>query len=113
MTITAANKTNGAVTEYAVNFFPTIPLQDGDIFTVGFPSEIVVPRDPICEVDRCLKAIECTGETGKIIVTFKEPCPEKNADVAFVMKGIKNPPSLIPSGKLTASWTNSRYREVA
>jgi hypothetical protein len=113
MTIVQVNKTNGAITDYKVSFKPTVPLLHNDIFTVFFPPEIVVPRDPLCSADKCLTSITCSGELGKIIVQFSEPCAELDVEVAFTLSGIKNPPSLIPSSPLTASWTNARYREVA
>lgn len=113
MTVVAANKTNGAMTDYTVTFYPTVPLQDGDIFTVSFPSQIEVPRNPSCLAEKCLKSLECSGETGRISMVLVQPCTEENAEVKFVLQGIRNPQSLIPSGTLQASWTNKQYREVA
>jgi len=37
MTVTPANKTNGAITDYTVEFKATVPVVDGDMFYIRFP----------------------------------------------------------------------------
>ena len=67
LTITAANKTNGAVTDYQVTFKPTVSLVDGDMFNLKFPDEVGAPLEPECLADTCLGSIQCTSETGRIV----------------------------------------------
>lgn len=113
MTVSALNQTNGATTEYTVSFIATVPLQDGDLFSITFPPEIKTPRDPVCEMIACVESTACTSERGRIVVTLGKPCPEINSVVTFKVQGLRNPPSLVPRGPIEAHWTTSRYRQVA
>lgn len=49
MNVTAANRTNGAVTDYFFSFRALLPLFNGDRFNIIFPTEIKTPRFPICQ----------------------------------------------------------------
>jgi hypothetical protein len=116
MTVTADNETNGAVTDYTVSFSAPLPLYDGDRFNVLFPSEIKTPRSPLCEKVSCLDSLSCTGEAGRIVVNLvklAESCGSPNSAVAFKIRGLRNPPSMVASRPLGAYWTSSEYRQVA
>jgi len=64
------NSTNGLLTNYLINFKATIPVSDGDIFYLTFPSEIKAPKEPYCEQVKCLSSIMCNSEKGRIVAVF-------------------------------------------
>lgn len=43
-----ANLTNGAITSYTLQIVSTTLIQNGDLFTIRFPPEIVVPLGVTC-----------------------------------------------------------------
>lgn len=48
ISITPQNRTNGAVTAYAVKFESSVELKDGDQMFINFPEGVQVTRDVSC-----------------------------------------------------------------
>lgn len=116
MNVTAQNRTNGATTSYEISFRSSIPMYHGDHFTMIFPADIKTPRFPVCEALTCLHEIKCTGESGRIVITFVKlgpNCGPPNSTFGIRIHDIKNPPSMVKSGNLYAYWTSEDYRMVA
>ena len=112
-----ANTTNGARTDYSVTFTASVPVYEGDIFNMIFPTQIKTPKEPTCAFGACLDEIACTSETGRIVVTLKKiktDCLAKiGSEFTFTLNGIRNPTSLVTSKSLFAYWESSRYQRVA
>ena len=86
------NTTNGAITDYTVTFTASVPVYDGDIFNMIFPDQISTPKEPTCEKGACLDDIQCTSETGRIVVKLlklKTECLAKiGANYTFTLNKI-------------------------
>jgi hypothetical protein len=91
------NKTNGALSDYIISYDAIIPLASGDLFYVSFPKTIKTPKEPSCIKGDCLGSIDCTTESGRIVVTFHSPCTAPNSKVTFTIKDISNAKSMVPS----------------
>lgn len=107
LTVVNDNQTNGATTDYTFKFSAAVPLYDGDRFNVLFPKEIKTPRKLECEPVTCLDEIKCSGEAGRVVASFvklSDSCGPPGSVVSFIVKGLRNPRSLVESGKIGAYW---------
>jgi len=100
---------NGALSDYTVTFKSSIPIQDGDIFYLSLPSSIRTPKEPQCLIKKCITAVTCNSEKGRIVANFdttKElsDCKTSSSEISFVILSITNAPTMIESGPLAANW---------
>ena len=118
LNIEQSSAMNGASADYTVTFVATIPVQDGDIFYLGFPRTIQTPKEPECEIKACLTAVTCNSEKGRIVANMDltkvaSACKSVGASISFLIKDVRNAPSMISSDALTAAWFTKNYQEVA
>ena len=61
VTVENTNKTNGAESRYIITIVPSTLIVDGDIFSVTFPPEIMLPSWLDCSTDyyQMILALEC------------------------------------------------------
>ena len=98
LTVTPSNLTNGAVTDYTVEFSTEVFVNQSDILTLQFPLTVrmteattcVVP-EPTEETD-CLVAVSC-GMTGKKLMVTIDKLRCRTGNYKFIVTNIKNPPS--------------------
>lgn len=109
---------NGAKADYTVTFVASLPTKDGDIFYLGFPKTIRTPKEPVCEIKDCLTAVTCNSEKGRIVANMDltkvaSSCKNVGAKFSFVIKDVRNAPSMITSDYLTSSIYTKNYQQVA
>ena len=104
-----ANLTNGAITSYTLQIVSTTLIQTGDLFTIRFPQEIVVPLGVTCASGPTAKAttLACSRMKENSVRIVLGQVDENLRDQAagvplvFLVHGVQNAPSLRPSKSFT------------
>ena len=115
MTIDMDNPINGAQSKYTITFNAKTPMRNGDIFNLLIPTAIKSPKEPICNMEKCISEIKCTSERGKLIATFTitdADCLVDDAEISFSVEDMTNAASRVKSEAIEAYWTSSSYMRV-
>jgi len=104
-----ANLTNGAITSYTLQIVSTTLIQNGDLFTIRFPPEILVPLGVTCASGDTAKAtaLACSRMKENSVQIVLGQVDENRrgqaagAPLVFLIHGVQNAPSLRPSKSFT------------
>jgi len=96
------NYTNGASARYTVSLSTDIPLANGDILSLTFPSEIDVPTSSnfYCSASTNIDGLSCTS-SGQIIIANLYDLNTDTGTFEFHIHNLTNPPSTRTSNSLS------------
>jgi hypothetical protein len=98
----------------------SIPINDGDVLEWTMEG-LEIAAEPTCslvEGSNCPASVACSQSKGKIRATFgitegsSIECTAENADFKFLVEGVKNAPTMVPSSKVIAQISTKSYQLV-
>jgi len=106
-TLTLADTTNLAETNYTIEFASTVPIFDGDTLYMTFPSDVSLVNTVECDVDyeiiTDITAISCTN-TGQDLTVEITTLSTSGAtgEFSFILMDVTNPETTLGSALFTS-----------